>query len=114
MEALGLPGFVFADESYQASLRYTAPLSQWNTWKHQVSLGGTTLAPTAAEVPQGVMAYNGQLPDRFGVTRFNLQAVYSPSDAGDKNTESAFARGRLPNMATRGSPSIGRSSFRGI
>ena len=58
-----------------------------------MSLGGTTLAPTAAEVYQGVMAYNGQLPDRFGVTRLNLQAVYSPSDAGDKNTESAFARG---------------------
>ena len=104
MEALGLPGFVSAGESYQASLRYAAPLSQWGTWKHEVSLGadfkridnnllfgGTTLAPTAAEVYQGVMAYNGQLPDRFGVTRLNLQAVYSPGGVGDKNTAEAFA-----------------------
>ena len=104
MEALGLPGFTSAGESYQASLRYTAPLPQWGIWKHEMSLGadfkridnnllfgGTTLAPTAAEVYQGVLAYNGQLPDRLGVTSLNLQAVYSPGDVGGKNTAAAFA-----------------------
>ncbi len=92
--------------SWQVSGRYSVPLPDINSYRHQVAAGfdfkrsdNTLLAGgipllssngIATDVAQFVVSYAGTLPDRYGKTSVGLELYYSPGDLTSGNNNSDY------------------------
>lgn len=97
------PGTSSKGLSYQASMRYSAPLPVVGKYQHEVSggldfkrsnnnfeFGGTTSLPSDTHVLQAELGYSGLMPDAFGQTSFGLEGYYSPGGLTDNNNDLHF------------------------
>lgn len=88
--------------SWQVSGRYSVPLPDVQTYRHQVALGfdfkrgnndllaGGSRVASDTDIAQFVLAYSGSLPDRFGKTSGGLELYYSPGDLTEFNNNEDF------------------------
>ena len=90
--------------SWQISGRYSVPLPEIHTLRHDVSLGfdfkrsnnnllagGTTVQTNDTDIAQFVLGYNALLPDPFGSTSLGFEGYYSPGDfLGGNNNDADF------------------------
>ncbi len=90
-------------QSYQGSLRYSAPLPTIQKYQHEVSggfdfkranndfeFGGTALSKSDSDISQFELGYSSLLPDRWGQTSAGLEGYYSPGGLLGKNRDSDF------------------------
>jgi len=89
--------------SLAASLRYTVPLQQLRTYRHEVTLGfdykstdndmlfgGETVTATKVDVGQFQIGYSGTLPDRWGQTAFAVSFFVSPGGIVGNDTDEDY------------------------
>ena len=93
--------------SWQASARYIIPFKGAGNYRHEgafgfdfkqsnnnLDFGGAQVFNSMTDVAQFVFNYNGGLPDRLGVTSFDITGFYSPGDLSDNNTDIDFTASR--------------------
>jgi hemolysin activation/secretion protein len=99
------PGTESDGTSWQVSGRYGVPLPDLVTYRHEVAggfdfkradnslefIGGSStnlpLSSSDADVAQFVVAYTGQMADKWGLTSVALEGFYSPGDLTKNNTD---------------------------
>ena len=93
--------------SWQAAMRYEAPLPGSSNYKHSLvggfdykgsnsdlSFGGIKVFGTKAEVAQWNLGYNASLKDPWGETSLRATGFYSPGGLTDRNTKAVFEAAR--------------------
>ncbi len=90
--------------SWQTSLRYSIPLPEFGSLRHEISAGfdfkrsnnnleaggNTVLQASDTDIAQFELGYSGLLPDRFGRTTVGLEAYYSPGGLTEYNNDTDF------------------------
>lgn len=89
--------------SYQANLRYSIPLPNLHSYRHEFMLGTdyrhldnnleynfVNLFADTTEIAQGMLGYTGLLPDNWGSTVLGIEYYYSPGNLAARNTDAAF------------------------
>ncbi len=77
--------------NWQASMRYSIPLKEFETWHHQLDLGfdfkqtesnlefgGQQVFSSSVDTAQFALGYGGGASDRWGSTDYSLTGVFSP------------------------------------
>jgi len=108
------PGGTTADgHSWQASGRYSVPLSDLGKYRHEVSAGfdfkrsnnnllsgGTNVLQNSdTDIAQFAVSYSGAAPDRYGKTSFGLEGYYSPGGLTDGNSDTNFSKLRADSKS---------------
>jgi len=95
--------------SWQISGRYSVPLPEIRTLRHDVNVGfdfkrsnnnllagGTTVQTNDTDIAQFVLGYNAAIPDHFGSTSLGFEGYYSPGDfVGGNNNNTDFSALRI-------------------
>src|SRR6185503_19772383 len=98
--------------SYQASMRYGAPLPRFAALDHEVSVGFdykrtynnlefgvVSIFNVPTEIAQFVLGYRAYRPDSFGSTSVGIQGYYGPGELTPYNEDDNFNRTRLSTDA---------------
>lgn len=98
--------------SWQAGVRYIAPLPEIGPWSHEayagfdfkqsnshLVFGGTTVFNRTSDVNQFVLGYDGSAEDEWGRTRFYNSVFLSPGGWSDGNKDSVFIATRVGSGA---------------
>lgn len=98
--------------TFQISLRYTAPLPEYDNYRHQAHLGfdyketdnnlafgGTEIFSSKIHVIQAALSYLGQANDRWGSTVFSAHGYFSPSNLSYLNRDDAYRQSRASTQA---------------
>ena len=108
------PGGTTAEgHSWQASARYSVPMPDIATYRHEVAVGfdfkrannnllsgGTTVLQNSdTDIAQFVLAYAGALPDPLGKTSIGLEFYYSPGRLTADNYNTNFNNLRVDAKA---------------
>jgi hemolysin activation/secretion protein len=104
-----LPGgyFTLKGRTWQASMRYKAPLAPRHGYTHaftagldfkrsnnNLSFGGINVFDQFNDVAQAVLAYNNILEDRLGMTTGEITLAASPGGLDQENRTKAFRQSR--------------------
>ena len=98
-------------DNWMGSLRYNIPLRRTRHYEHELAFGydfkrqdnnleygGSTVFEMPLEILQFPVSYTGKYHDRWGLTAFSLEAVYSPGELTNYNEDEDFIRSN--RMAT--------------
>ncbi|MDG2213611.1 MAG: ShlB/FhaC/HecB family hemolysin secretion/activation protein, partial [Verrucomicrobiota bacterium] len=97
-------------ESWLGSIRYGMPLAQSPSYKPELQFGfdfkkadsnllygGSSVFALPTETLQFVTSYQAKTQDRYGVSAFNIDAVWSPGDLTNRNEDTAFSKASRKN-----------------
>jgi hemolysin activation/secretion protein len=106
------PPFNSDGHALELGLRYTVPLPSFADSRHDVTLGydfkrsdnnldfgGTRVFNTDIDVSQFNVAYNHTKADAWGETSLAATGYFSPGDATDSNSDTAFSNARAASSA---------------
>lgn len=95
--------FSLQGRSAQIGLRYEVPLEKIGAYNHGIiagldykrtnnnlEFGLTNVSASNADVVQGVLSYNANMPDTSGTTSFTASVYYSPGGATGDNSDRNF------------------------
>jgi len=97
-------------ESWLGSFRYGIPLAQSPSYKPELQFGfdfkkadsnllygGSSVFSLPTETLQFVTSYQAKTQDRYGVSAFNIDAVWSPGDLTNRNEDANFSKSSRKN-----------------
>ena len=98
--------------TFQISLRYIAPLPEYDNYRHQAHLGfdyketnsnlefgGTEIFSSKVHIIQAALSYLGNEYDRWGSTSFSAHGYFSPSNMSYLNRDDAYRQARASTQA---------------